>query len=85
MHTVNGQLMLGVRTECAPLSGLATITGSTLTAKDIVTGASGCTDVNAGEHHLWVTDFLKRPIEMTLSQGTLTWKSGADSLSFQSE
>ncbi|QHK22406.1 hypothetical protein GU243_17845 [Pseudarthrobacter psychrotolerans] len=75
--------MLGVRTECAPLSGLATITGNTLTAKDIVTGASGCTNGNSGEQHLWVTDFLKRPIQMTFSQGTLIWKSGADSLSFQ--
>ncbi|MCQ6270825.1 hypothetical protein M8J71_10065 [Pseudarthrobacter sp. R1] len=81
--SVDGQLMIGVDTECAPLSGLATITGNTLTAKDIATGASGCTDANAGEQHLWVMDFLKRPIEMTFSQGTLIWKGGANSLSFQ--
>lgn len=49
---------------------------------DIVTGASGCIHGNAGEQHLWVTDLLKRPIGMTVSRGTLIWKSEADSLTF---
>jgi heat shock protein HslJ len=64
------------------LSAQATITGNTLTAKDIATGASGCT-ADTGEQQLWVKNLLKRPIEMTFSQGTLNWKSGTDTLSFK--
>jgi heat shock protein HslJ len=84
LTSVNGELQLSVTTPCGPLSAQATITGNTLTAKDIATGASGCTG-DTGEQQLWVTNFLKRAIEMTFSQGTLNWKSGTDTLSFKSD
>lgn len=84
LTSVNGELQLSVTTPCGPLSAQATITGNTLTAKDIATGASGCSDVT-GEQQLLVTNFLRRPIEMTFSQGTLNWKSGTDTLSFKSD
>lgn len=84
LTSVNGQLQLTVPTGCGPMSGQATITGNTLTVRDIATGASGCTG-DAGEQQLWVMDFLKRPIEMTFSQGILIWKSGTDTLSFKSD
>ncbi|WP_248761626.1 hypothetical protein [Pseudarthrobacter sp. SSS035] len=63
------------------MSGPGTITGTTLTVKNIAIGASGCTD-NAGEQQQSVQEFLKRPIEQTFSDGTLTWKSGTDTLNF---
>lgn len=84
LTSVNGELQLSVTTPCGSLSAQATITGNTLTAKDIATGASGCTD-DTGEQQLWVTNFLKRPIEMTSSQGFLRWKSRTDTLSFKSD
>jgi hypothetical protein len=84
LATVDGELWLAVITRCAPISGPATITGTTLTVGDIAIGASGCTD-NTGEQQQWVLDFLKRPIEQTFSNGTLTWKSGTDTLNFRSE
>jgi hypothetical protein len=78
LATVYGELWLTVITGCAPISGPATITGTTLTVGDITIGASGCTD-NTGEQQQWVFDFVKRPIEQTFSNGTLTWnlESGA--------
>jgi heat shock protein HslJ len=83
--SVDGQqLLVSVRTGCGPLSGTAQITGNTLTVTDIAIGASGCTDAT-GEQQSWAIDFLKRPIEMTFSQGTLLWKSGTDSLSFKGD
>ena len=84
LTSVNGELQLSVTTPCGPLSAQATITGNTLTAKDIATGASGCTG-DTGQQQLWVTNFLKRPIEMAFSQGTLNWNSGTNSLSFKSD
>jgi hypothetical protein len=84
LATVNGELWLAVTTRCAPMSGLATITGSTLSVRDIAIGASGCTD-SAGDQQQWVLDFLKRPIEQTFSNGSLTWKSGTDTLNFKAE
>ncbi|KRE81397.1 META domain-containing protein [Arthrobacter sp. Soil764] len=67
------------------MSGPATITGTTLTVRDIVIGASGCIDGDLGEQQQWVLEFLHRPIEQTFSNGTLTWKSGNDTLNFRSE
>jgi heat shock protein HslJ len=67
------------------MSGPATITGTTLTVRDIVIGASGCIDKDMGEQQQWVLDFLKRPIEQAFSDGTLTWKSGTDTLNFKGE
>jgi hypothetical protein len=84
LTSVNGELQLSVITRCGPMSGPATMTGTTLTVRNIATGAVGCTD-DAGGQQLWVMEFLKRPIEQTFSQGTLTWKSGTDLLSFKSE
>jgi hypothetical protein len=84
LTSVNGELQLTVITRCGPLSGPATITGTTLIVRNIATGAVGCTD-DAGGQRLWVMEFLKRPIEQTFSQGILTWKSGTDTLSFKSE
>jgi len=66
------------------MSGPATITGSTLAVRDIAVGASGCTE-SAGDQQQWVLDFLKRPIEQTFTNGTLTWKSGTDTLNFKGE
>nr|BFE44129.1 hypothetical protein GCM10017547_20220 [Pseudarthrobacter oxydans] len=84
LTTVNGALWLAVTTRCAPISGPATITATTLTVRDIAIGASGCTD-SAGDQQQWVLDFLKRPIEQTFSNETLTWKSGTDTLNFKGE
>lgn len=67
------------------MSGPATITGTTLTVRDIAIGASGCIDKDMGEQQQWVLEFLQRPIEQTFSNGTLTWKSGNDTLNFKSE
>jgi len=85
LMTVNGELWLGVDSRCAPMSGPATISGNTLTVRDVVIGASGCIDKNEGEQQQWVEDFLQRPIEQAFSNGTLTWKSGTDILNFRSE
>ena len=84
LTSVNGELQLTVTTRCGPLGGQATITGNTLTVRNIATGAMGCAG-DVGEQHLWVMEFLKRPIELTFSQGTLSWKSGTDTLRFESE
>lgn len=66
------------------MSGPATITGTTLTVKNIAIGASGCIE-DGGNQQQWVLEFLKRPIQQTFSDGTLTWKSGTDALNFKSE
>jgi hypothetical protein len=84
LTSVNGELQLTVTTRCGPLGGQATISGNTLTVRNLATGAMGCAG-DVGEQHLWVMEFLKRPIELTFSQGTLSWKSGTDTLSFESE
>ncbi|MBT2598130.1 META domain-containing protein [Arthrobacter sp. ISL-72] len=84
LAAVNGELLLSVTTRCAPMSGPATITGTTLTVRNIAIGASGCTE-DGGDQQQWVLEFLKRPIEQTFSNGTLTWKSGTDTLNFKSE
>ncbi|HEY8702676.1 MAG TPA: META domain-containing protein [Arthrobacter sp.] len=83
LTSVNGELQLSVTTGCGPLGAQATITGNTLTVRDIATGASGCT-ADTGEQQQWVRQFLQRPIAMTFSQGILSWKSGTDTLSFKS-
>jgi hypothetical protein len=85
LAAVKGELWLAVVPSCAPMSGPATITGSTLTVRNIVIGAGGCIDKDMGEQQQWVFDFLQRPIEQTFSNGTLTWKSGTDTLNFVSE
>lgn len=84
LTSVYGELQLTVVTRCGPLSGPATITGTTLIVSNVATGAMGCIE-DAGGQQLWVMEFLKRPIDQTFSQGTLTWKSGTDTLSFISE
>lgn len=84
LTAVNGELQLTVLTKCGPVSGPATITGNRITVSDIAIGAMGCIG-DVGEQQAWVLEFLMRPIEQTFSQGTLTWKSGTDTLSFKSE
>jgi heat shock protein HslJ len=84
LSAVNGELQLSVITGCGPLSAQATITGDTLTAKGIATGASGCMD-DTGRQQQWVMEFLKRPIQMTFSQDILSWTSGTDTLTFKSD
>lgn len=83
LNSVNGDLYLSVRTNCAPISGPVKITGNTMTAGDLAIGAIGCPE-ELSRQDQWVLEFLKRPVEMTLSQDTLQWKSGADTLSFKS-
>jgi heat shock protein HslJ len=84
LATVNGELLLTVTTRCGPMSGPTTITGTTLTVKNIAIGASGCSE-DGGDQQQWVLEFLKRPIEQTFSDGALTWKGGTDTLRFKSE
>ena len=79
---MNGELQLTVTTSCGPMGGSATLSVNTLTVSDIATGAMGCIGED-GNQQLWVLEFLKRPIEQTFSQGTLTWKSGTDTLSLK--
>lgn len=83
LNSVNGDLFLSVRTDCAPIGGPVEITGDTMTAGDIAVGAVGCPE-ELGQQGQWVLEFLKRPVHVTFSQDTLQWKSGADTLSFQS-
>lgn len=84
LEAVNGTYQLSVQDKCGPLSGPATITGNTMVVGDIAVGAVGCEgDVSA--QHLWVMAFLKRPIEMTYTDGVLKWMSGSETLSFKSE
>ncbi|XAS68612.1 META domain-containing protein [Micrococcaceae bacterium Sec5.7] len=83
LNSVNGDLYLSVRTDCAPISGPVEITGDTMTAGDIAIGAIGCPE-ELGRRDQWVLEFLKRPVNMTFGQDTLQWKSGADTLSFKS-
>ncbi|MGY4543304.1 hypothetical protein ACVWY0_003237 [Arthrobacter sp. UYNi723] len=83
LNSINGDLYLSVRTNCAPISGPVEITGNTMTAGDLAIGAIGCPE-EISRQDQWVLEFLKRPVEMTFSQHTLQWKSGADTLSFKS-
>ncbi|UKA56812.1 META domain-containing protein [Arthrobacter sp. FW306-2-2C-D06B] len=82
LSSVGGSLYLIAKTPCSPVSGPATITGDTLVAGKLGIGAMGCVS-DAGSQQQWFVDFLKRPIEMSFSQGTLTWKSGSDTLIFK--
>lgn len=84
LHSVNGGLQFAAKTPCNPISGPAAITGNTLTVDELAVGAMGCAgDPSAQEQ--WVVQFLKRPIEMAFGQDTLTWTTGADTLSFKSK
>jgi hypothetical protein len=83
LESVNGDLYLSVRTNCAPISGPVDITGNVMTVGDIGIGAAGCPE-DLGQQDTWVLEFLKRPVEVTFSQDTLQWTSGADTLSFKS-
>ncbi|GAA3314548.1 hypothetical protein GCM10017710_21550 [Arthrobacter ramosus] len=82
LSSVNGSLYVTAKTPCSPVSGPATITGNTLVAGELGIGAMGCIS-DAGTQQQWFVDFLKRPIEMSFSQGTLNWKSGTDTLTFK--
>lgn len=85
LTSVKGTLQLSVRTPCSPLSAPVAIKANILTvAGKIATGAEGCVGA-AGDQQVWVQEFLKRPIAMTYSNGTLSWVSGADALSFKTE
>jgi hypothetical protein len=84
LESVGGDLYLSVQDKCGPFSGPVIIDGATMTVGELATGAVGCeADLNA--QHMWLFNFLKRPITMTFSQGILTWKSGPDTLSFKGE
>ncbi|MHA7168780.1 META domain-containing protein [Arthrobacter bambusae] len=82
LSSVNGSLYIAAKTPCSPISGAATITGDTLVVGTLGIGAMGCA-ADAATRQQWFVDFLKRPIEMSFSQGTLTWKSGSDMLTFK--
>jgi hypothetical protein len=58
--------------------------GNTLTVGTIATGAEGCIGA-VGNQQAWIQELLKRPIDMTYTQGTLNWVSGKDSLSFKAQ
>ena len=81
LNSVGGDLYLSVRTDCAPIGGPVDITGNIMTAGDIAMGAVGCPE-ELGQQSTWIAEFLSRPVEMTFSQGTLQWTSGADTLTF---
>lgn len=83
LNSVNGDLYLSVRTNCAPISGPVEITGDIMTVGDIGIGAVGCPE-DLGQQDTRVLEFLTRPVEVTFSQDTLQWTSGADTLSFKS-
>lgn len=83
LNSVNGDLYLSVKTNCAPIGGPVDITGNTMTAGDFAIGAVGCRE-KLGRQDQWVLEFLQRPVEVTFSQDTLQWKSGTDTLSFKS-
>lgn len=85
LTSINGALLLTVRTPCGPLGAPVVIKGNILTvAGKIAAGAEGCIGA-AGFQRNWVQEFLKRPIAMTYANGKLLWVSGADSLTFRSE
>ncbi|MBT8162919.1 META domain-containing protein [Arthrobacter sp. GN70] len=58
------------------------IMGSTLVVEKLALGAVGCVG-DPAEQEKWVVGFLKQPVEMSLDQDTLTWKSGTGTLSFK--
>ncbi len=82
LSSVDGSLQFTAKTPCSPVSGPATITGNTLVVGKLGIGAMGCIS-DAATQQQWLVDFLKRPIEMSFSQGTLNWKSGTDTLIFK--
>lgn len=85
LTSINGELLLTVRTPCGPLGAPVVIKGNILTvAGKIATGAEGCVGAE-GYQRLWVQEFLKRPVAMTHESGKLLWVSGDDSLTFRSE
>lgn len=85
LTSINGALLLTVRTPCGPLGAPVVIKGNVLTvAGKIAMGASGCIGA-AGDQREWVQQFMKRPIAMTYANGKLLWTSGADSLTFKTE
>lgn len=84
LTTVAGSLQLAVKTPCNPASGPATIRENTLVAGNVASGAMGC-PAEAGTQEAWVLHFLRGPIEMTSSGGTLTWKSGPDTLTLRAD
>ncbi|WP_232082672.1 hypothetical protein [Arthrobacter sp. SO5] len=81
---MNGTRHLSVQDKCGPLSGPVTITRSTMVVGEIAVGAVGC-EGDISTQHLWVMEFLKRPIEMTFSEGILNWRSGPETLNFKNE
>lgn len=83
LNSVNGDLHLSVKTNCAPIGGPVDITGDTMTVGDLAIGAIGCRE-ELGRQDQWVLEFLTRPVAMTFSQDTLIWTSGTDTLSFKS-
>lgn len=42
----------------------------------------GCTG-DVGDRENWISQFLKRPVEMTSAGGMLVWKSGPDTLTLR--
>lgn len=84
LYSVNGGLQFAAKTPCNPISGPAAITGHTLTVDELAVGAMGCTGESSAQEQ-WVMQFLNRPIEMSFVQDTLTWTTGADTVSFRSK
>jgi hypothetical protein len=84
LYSVNGGLQFAAKTPCNPISGPAAITGNILTLDKPAVGAMGCAGESSAQEQ-WVMQFLSRPIEMAFVQDTLTWTTGADTLSFKSK
>ncbi|MGM7778678.1 META domain-containing protein [Arthrobacter sp. KNU-44] len=82
LYSVNGGLQFAAKTPCNPISGPAAIAGNTLTLGKLAVGAMGCVGDSSAQEQ-WVTQFLGRPIEMSFVHDTLTWTTGADTLSFK--
>lgn len=83
-NSVNGTRHLSVQDNCGPFSGPVTLAGNTMVVKKLAVGAVGC-ERDISTQHLWVMEFLKRPIEMTFNEGILSWKSGMETLNFKSQ
>lgn len=82
LSSVDGSLYVAAKTPCSPVSGPARITGNTLAVGSLGIGAMGCVG-DADMQQKWFVDFLKRPIDMSFGQGALSWKSGADTITFK--
>lgn len=84
LQSVNGELMLVLRTPCAPVSAKAALHDGILRVRDISVGAIGCPS-EQGRQQRWLLELLAKDLTVSYTGGTLHWRAGTSGIDFEAD